>query len=285
MREWSVKSAVGRRPVVSYFVLTFAFSWSVAGLLYLATGGDAPFVAAIPYAWGPLFGGAVTIRLLGGSVRAWVGQVRNWRVGAHWYVLGVAIVMLRTDIGAAVAALSGAGIAVQADGWQLYAMAFNFLVTLFFAGALEEFGWRGFAQVRLQKRYDATLVSALIGVVWAVWHVPLMLIGVGDFVGPTDYVVMAVGSSVVYSWLYNSTNGVLPVVMVAHAASNMPGVLRATGDVPAIVDRFPIGPSALFALSVVAAVVWYAGSDDLSRDGPLPDVPGRGDREAAATAD
>ncbi|RDI69605.1 CPBP family intramembrane glutamic endopeptidase [Halopelagius longus] len=258
-------------PVATFFAVAFGYSWGVAGLLYALTRGDVFYLFAVPFAWGPLVGGAVTLRLRGESVRKWVGQVRNWRVGVRWYLLGVALVMVGDDAGAIAAFLLGSDVTVALGGWQLYSALFNFLVTLLVAGALEEFGWRGFAQARLQRRYDAALVSVGVGLVWVAWHVPLMVMSLGSFADPINYTVLMAAKSVLLGWLYNKTGGALPVVMVTHAAGNMPGFLTVTGETPPLLATSPLSASALFTLAVAVVIVWYAGSETLTRSGSLPD--------------
>jgi len=34
----------------------------------------------------------------------------------------------------------------------------------------EEFGWRGFAQPRLQARYSALAANVFVGLLWSTWH-------------------------------------------------------------------------------------------------------------------
>jgi membrane protease YdiL (CAAX protease family) len=55
-----------------------------------------------------------------------------------------------------------------------------FLLTLLFTGTLsallEEVGWRGFLVPRLMRVTGFTLTALLSGVVWALWHYPLILL-------------------------------------------------------------------------------------------------------------
>lgn len=232
-------------------------------------------IAAIPFAWGPLLGAALTVRLLGESVRDWIEQVRDWRVGAGWYVLGLSIVVIGTDARTLLALAAGADVGVQAGRTMpISAYLLNFLLTLLVAGALEEFGWRGFAQARFQERDSATLGAVVIGVLWAGWHLPLaVLLDLGSFADPVDYLAIQVAKSIVLAWLYNETGGALLVAMVVHAAGNMPGFLTVTGETPLVAEQLPVTP--LYYCVVAAIVVLYAGHRTLTRDGSLPAVPGR----------
>lgn len=54
----------------------------------------------------------------------------------------------------------------------------GFVMLMAIGGPLaEELGWRGFALDRLQFRHSAGVASLILGAVWALWHMPLFLIG------------------------------------------------------------------------------------------------------------
>jgi membrane protease YdiL (CAAX protease family) len=46
------------------------------------------------------------------------------------------------------------------------------------AGLFEEIGWSGFAYPRLQQRYGAIGGGTILGVIWGLWHLPVL-----DFMG------------------------------------------------------------------------------------------------------
>ncbi|WP_188786762.1 CPBP family intramembrane glutamic endopeptidase [Halobellus salinus] len=242
--------------------------------LYRMFGSAIPTLGAILYAWAPMVSAGVTVWLLDESVRDWLGQLRNLRAGIHWYLVGIAIMMLGTEAETIVAVLLGADVVVPYAPVSDY--VFTFGVTLFLAGAVEELGWRGFLQPRLQRRFGALHASVAIGAVWGLWHVPMILTGTGDFTVFWEYMLNATVMSVILGWLYNNTEGALPVVMVAHASHNMPRIADAAGDVPAVFDS--LSGDAVFYLLCASVIALYAGAQTLTRDGSLPDIPGQLDK-------
>ena len=85
------------------------------------------------------------------------------------------------------------------------------IIPLFFFGPLsEEFGWRGFVLPRVLKCCDATLGSLVIGVVWALWHLPLFyMAGTSQYefhIPYPPFMVSVISSSFIYTYIYIKTN-------------------------------------------------------------------------------
>lgn len=87
----------------------------------------------------------------------------------------------------------------------------------------EEIGWRGFLAPELAKRFSFTATSFLSGVIWALWHVPIIVFA-GYNAGTGWYglaVVSAnmIGLCFVLTWL-RLKSGSLWTAVILHAASN-----------------------------------------------------------------
>lgn len=266
----TIKRRASDSPVGTFIAVLVTVSGLVAASQYAVYGPALPGTAAIVYAWTPMVSAGLTVWIVDESVRDWLGQLRNLRAGLRWYLAGIGLMMIGTEFETLVALATGADVTVPAAPPVAYLVSFG--VTLLLAGAIEELAWRGFLQPRLQHRLTAVSASVLIGLVWALWHVPMILGGAGNFTVFWEYVLNLAMLSVVLGWLYNNTDGALPVVMVAHASHNMPPIGAATGGVP-FFDV--LSGDAVFYLCCAAAITLYAGSHTLTRDGTLPRVPGR----------
>lgn len=62
------------------------------------------------------------------------------------------------------------------DGFSSAAVMIPGLVMLFLIAMFEEFGWRGYAFNSLLSRYNFFKASLIFGVLWSLWHLPLVLV-------------------------------------------------------------------------------------------------------------
>ncbi|NLU04602.1 MAG: CPBP family intramembrane metalloprotease [Methanothermobacter sp.] len=133
-----------------------------------------------------------------------------------------------------------------------------FIYIFFLGGPLqEEFGWRGYALPRLQRRYSPIYTALIIGFIWGLWHIPLFFIGgsIQSQVPFWSFMILIISASVIYTWVYNSTGSIL-ATMIIHTTGNLSYFL------------FPVqgtlaGGIFLMILNVAAAlaVMLFAGSE------------------------
>jgi len=97
----------------------------------------------------------------------------------------------------------------------------GFLMT---GGINEESGWRGFALPRLQRRHSVLMAAVIVGVFWALWHLPYDLAPINrapSLVWFLEYrIFWRVVFGVILAWLYNRTNGSLLALALFHPAMN-----------------------------------------------------------------
>jgi len=101
------------------------------------------------------------------------------------------------------------------------------LVIWLFGAYPEEFGWRGYALPRLIKFQNPLIASLLLGLIWGVWHLPLHFIpSTTQYVIPVwEYILQTMALSVMYTWLFQKTNGNLFVASLFHFSGNLTGAL------------------------------------------------------------
>ncbi len=165
--------------------------------------------------------GVVMIAYLHGrsGLRELARRLLQWRVG--WRVWLVALLPLGLYLVAT--AVSGALDSFTLNDRTLSAILFSakagLLVTLFLRGPMgEELGLRGFALPRLQARLSPFWASAIIGVMWAVWHLPILL--GRDVISIVAFLLMAFVLSFIFTWLFNGSGGSLLPVLLFHAIQN-----------------------------------------------------------------
>ena len=139
---------------------------------------------------------------------------------------------LRASIWLAVAALAnpllfGAALALQhLQSVDVPAVAISpralLLFVVFLVAALcEEIGWSGYVFGPLQRRWGFAGASLLLGAVWAAWHfIPLLQVG-RSLEWIAWWTLWTVAARVVMMWLFNRSGGMVLVVAIYHATSNL----------------------------------------------------------------
>ncbi|WP_165764760.1 type II CAAX endopeptidase family protein [Winogradskyella aurantia] len=106
----------------------------------------------------------------------------------------------------------------------------GFFSSFFFLGGNEEFGWRGFLQKELQKKYNPLIGTLAISFLWSLWHLPLHYNGfysTGGFVDLLPRFAWTIPLTIIFTWLYNKSSYSVLAVMLLHATVN--NISRAFG--------------------------------------------------------
>jgi len=254
------------RTFAIFVVGTLAFSWGLWALLLLELVPPSATGSLVRIGgFGPFVGALVALLESGRSIREWLRSNLRVRLPARWYAYALVLPPLFiVAAGLVHATLFGASIDLGAVNppW-FYPIAV--VVVFFVGGGQEELGWRAFALPALQGRFSALTASLAVGVVWAVWHLPLFLLpgsGQSDLpLGP--YVVAVLAVSVVLAWLYNASGSVL-VAMLFHGGINPIAAYFPTGGLDAVGTLTGYGSYALVLLGAAAVLLWIYGPGQLA---------------------
>jgi membrane protease YdiL (CAAX protease family) len=236
-----------RHTMVVFFVLAFALTWIAVPF--------GSFMAA-----GPLVAALIVTGLVDGrrGLRDLRSRMLRWRVRWYWYAAAILIpVGLALGTGAITVALGASGTAfanLELSGLVLlFAMR---LVVPVFAPIGEEPGWRGFALPRLQAHRSPALATLILGIVVALWHVPLIFLASEDL--SPILLLATVAVTFFYTWLFNHTGGSVFITIVAHAAEGLVGAafLGKDGFHGTNETRFAVLYTAGWCVVAIAVVVF-----------------------------
>ncbi|KAA0010611.1 MAG: methyltransferase domain-containing protein [Thermoplasmata archaeon] len=142
------------------------------------------------------------------------------------------------------------------EPWRILPFAIFILI---FGPLPEELGWRGYALDGLQARYNALFSSLILGVVWALWHVPLFFMK-GTFQhdqlrfatpGFWSYIFGPIIISILFTWIYNNTNRSTLSAILFHLMINL------TGEFLPLTEQGRIYSTVLVTLiSLMVVVIW-----------------------------
>lgn len=266
-----------RHSLVIGIALMFLLTWPID----LANSGfmpfQVPFVVYIFLGWGFVLASVIMTGLTLGrdGVMALLRRFLIWRVNWKWYL--AAFLLLPSMQIAAIwlsAALSQTPIDFSAVfAYRIFGPSANLILLIipfFLFESIangEEIGWRGYVLPRLQVKHSALVSSLIVGVIWGFWHLPKYL---SHWDTATFVLFMAgtVARAVLYTWLYNNTNGSLLLTALFHASGNTGGIFLpvATTATDGAITTTII--QVLLEVVVVIMVTVIAGPARLSRTEP-----------------
>jgi membrane protease YdiL (CAAX protease family) len=269
---------LGRYPLVAFFVLSFVLAWMVwipagwAGLPFpiVLLGAVAPSVAAL------ILTGILEGRT---GMRCLLRRATRYRVRRLIYSIAILGPVLVGLFAAGIATVFGGpplsmselplrlGLDADAIGPALGLLPFIFAGSFLGGPLLEEIGWRGFAQPRMQKRIGAGAAGLWIGLAWSLWHLPLLHFYPMATAGiPLPYYLPLVTAfGICFAWVHVRSRSSVLLTIILHASVNF--AFGAYGPVDVTTDALRL--LALVGVTVLVALVAFA---DLRRTPRLESV-------------
>jgi membrane protease YdiL (CAAX protease family) len=276
--------------IVTFLVL--ASGLSAIFYVLIITGGEGYAPWLLPLMLSPGVSAILTKLIFDRSLKG-----LGWKPGpAKWLGLGYLLPILYGAVVYGIVWLVGLGgftteaIAGQmaelgmadAPAWQMVAVYMLLMGTIVYVrGGLlysfgEELGWRGFLFPELHRMTSFTTASLISGVVWALFHLPVMLFSDYNSTAPIAFQVVvffisAIANTFVYNWLRAKSGSVWPAVLL-HASHNV----FVSNVYDPLMARYPLTDffvtefgAGLMVVSVLMALYVWAHRSEL---GPKPEA-------------
>jgi len=260
-----------KQTLIGYFVLAFAITWLLDIPRLLADNNLAEVPGGLILIQNlAIFGPFLAAFILTYRAGQWDAVKTMWKRGwtlkadKKWILY---ILLLHLGINAlTILVMQLIGQPVQ---WEYSQIPLPLVIPIFLGIYLlnalpEEYGWRGFALERLQTRWNALTASLILGFIHGIWHLPLHFMeGTTQEVIPIhEFILITMVGAVVYTWIYNSTNGNLFLMIFYHALGNVFG-----GLVPYWVSSEGRWVGFGVQLALAVGIVLIFGAKNLSKPG------------------
>lgn len=211
------------RTLGLFLALTFGLTWGIVALLilfneqFVAIFGEMSttnplFILAV---YSPGFAGVFLVWWHYGlqGLGSFFRRLTLWRAPVLWWLFLILGIPAIVYAGSAVK-----GTISDPFPFSPWYQVLPALVLALFLGPIEEFGWRGLALPLLQRRFAPVWAGLILGIIWAVWHIPAFLLSgtpqsAWSF-GP--YFAGVVAISVILTPMFNAARGSLLVAVLYH---------------------------------------------------------------------
>lgn len=168
-----------KKPVIPYLLLTFGISWGaellcilIERLQILPSNLEQLSIMSIIALFGALAPGMAVYILLKkhGKITDMKGYIKRVFACENKKNLVFGIIISFAIFGLLIIATE------ETNPECPFYLILPIFIVMIPGGGWEELGWRGFLQPALEERFGFIRGTALLGVIWSVWHLPLWLI-------------------------------------------------------------------------------------------------------------
>jgi membrane protease YdiL (CAAX protease family) len=268
----ALRRLVARHPVATFLIMAYTVS-IVLACIRLQTQGNIQspsyeyLVGCLEHLLSVALPAFLVVAALQG--KAGVGDLAKrslrWRVGARWYLIALLVIPIASVLSASL--IYGVGILHSlVNKWQyLFTLILpNLLIRVVFLNTLEEIGWLGFLQARLQNDYGPWKACLLVEIPFALWHLPGLL---GDTGGQISFALILGGVFAVFQlcgrfvtlWLYNNSNRSVWLAALFHATFNTTINMYAGQVLPVSAASWFFIVSGVLAAAAILIVIFTRG--------------------------
>jgi membrane protease YdiL (CAAX protease family) len=222
-----------KKQIITYLIAVFALSTPFYVVNITSANGDEASsllgdLAIMVLMWMPAIAALVTTLIRQRNIRG-----LGWAPGKFKYlVLGYLLPIVYAAIAYGFVWVSGLGAYDGTAAAERGGLA-SFLASALTVGVLqaallalgEEIGWRGLLVPQMARITTLNRTALITGLIWGLWHVPLILFG--DYNAGTPwwyallcFTVLIVGMNFAFTWLRLASGSIWPTVVV-HASHNL----------------------------------------------------------------
>lgn len=244
MNKIDLKPSTGKRPILVFLALVSIFA-AIGYIVAITMGDDNRTSGLFLVQFAPLVAAFITKFVFQRNLRGFGWGWGKTRYQALAYGLAFLLPLISfslvwgfgfggfynlafiTETQAGLA--STFGVSINSDWLVILALiVLNATAGLFvaFGGIGEELGWRGFLVPELYKHYNFTKTSLISGVIWAVYHWPLIIFLMAPRLGVAPWPLMffiliaVIGLCTIMAWLRLKSGSVWTAV-IFHMALNV----------------------------------------------------------------
>lgn len=211
------------KKAILFIFLTFIISWTLWGIGILAQEKILPSILGL-FGMFAVFGPFIAFLVLSDKPLKKSFKKIFIKADLSVYILVILIPFLLSGLSYLIYYFTTA--TPEPIEFNIIVILVTSLVILFIGGPIEEFGWRGYLQPILRKKYSFIIVSIIVGVVHGVWHLPLHFLEgtVQSNIPILEFMAITILTAFFYSYIFEKTTSIIPMITL-HLTANVSNVV------------------------------------------------------------